>query len=214
MLIGQNMRKIIPLALFAMVAAFSQAQIFDSGTGLGWNITDNNPGFDTFTVNAGALAGTLTQIDVFLNPAHTFIGDLFIDVQAPGGDLVSLLWIPGNAVANSGGSGRTMVSMFFADAGTDSDILGSQGGSGNVDSATSGIVYRKTQVPSGGAIDMSAVGTVSGTYSFFVADLAGGDTGTIDRVRIHTTGAVPEPATLAVLSVGAVAILRRRKSSK
>jgi subtilisin-like proprotein convertase family protein len=201
------MKKLLSIASLLLVAAASHAQVFDSGTGLNWVITDDAAAPDSFTINAGALSGTLTQIDIFLSPAHTYIGDLSIDVQTPGG-LVSLLWVPGNAAANSGASSRDMISMFFADAGTDSDILGTGAA---VDSATTGTIYRKTQVPSSGAVDMSAVTAVAGSYTFLVQDLASGDDGTIDRVRIHTNP-VPEPATMAVLGLGATAMLRRRRS--
>ena len=205
------MKRLLPLALVFMAAA-SQAQVlttYDSGTGLGFGIVDND--VTDFTFTTSGLAGTLTEVQLYLNPAHTYIGDLGFDITSPTGEIVSLLWSPGNAVANSGGSNRTLVSMFFADTGVDSDILGSQSANGNVDSATTGTIYATTAAITTGAVPLADVTSLNGTWTLTAWDNAGGDTGTVDRIVFKALNPVPEPASMAVLGVGAAALLRRRK---
>ncbi|MFQ3677838.1 MAG: PEP-CTERM sorting domain-containing protein, partial [Fimbriimonadaceae bacterium] len=57
----------------------------------------------------------------------------------------------------------------------------------------------------------SAVNGSDGVFTLTIRDLAGGDVGAFDGFEIE---AVPEPATLAALGLGAFAVMRRRRSAK
>lgn len=190
-----------------LLASVSQADIFDTGTGLGFTIPDDD--VITYDLNVTGLTGTLTRVDFYFSPNHTFIGDLFIDAVTPTtGVTLDFLETPGNAVNNSGGSDRTAVSMFFAQTGADAEKLGTQALNGNVDSATSGIVYAHSNFFS--ADSYADVTTLNGTWTFEFGDIGANDTGSVDRIVIHTQ-AVPEPASMAALGLGAAALLRRRR---
>lgn len=205
------MNKLTMLALGLAAATFSSAQIAtfsDTGTGLGFAIVDG--AVTNFTFTTSGLSGSLTQVELYLSPAHTWIGDLGFDLISPNGETVSLLWTPGAFGANGGGSDRTLISMFFADSGVDSDILG-ESNLGAVNSAVSGIIYDLTDDPSLGAIALGAVTGLNGTWTLRAFDTATPDTGTVDRIVVRAFNPVPEPASMAILGLGTVALLRRRK---
>lgn len=185
------MRKFAILGLLA-VAAASQAGTWDSGTGLNWAIADVATTTFNFTPTPGA--GAVTGFDMFLSPAHTWRGDLIVTLTSANASSTTLM-------SNVGGSGD-LISVFFSDTGIAIPT------SGNLDSATTGISYM-----SGGNTLASLGAFQAGTWTLTVQDTAGGDTGTIDRIRLTTT-AVPEPASMAALGLGALALIRKRRAKK
>lgn len=51
----------------------------------------------------------------------------------------------------------------------------------------------------------------AGTWTLSVVDSAGGDTGRIEAFSLHFINKVPEPATLGLLAIGSLALIRRRR---
>ncbi|MBS1708303.1 MAG: PEP-CTERM sorting domain-containing protein [Armatimonadetes bacterium] len=195
-------------ALFALAAcAVAHAGVWDSGSGLNWVIPDNNE--QIFNFNVAGLSGTLTQIDVVFSREHTFSGDLYMDMTFADGTDVDMLENPGNAVANSGASSRHLKSIWFADAGANCDFWGTSA-SPAIDSESSGTVYaHSTAFLTTAYSSVSGNAALNGSYKLRVGDIAAQDVGVIDRIRIHTES-VPEPATMAVLGLGALVAARRR----
>ena len=180
------MKKIAVLAVLAAAGAAS-ASTWDSGTGLGWAIPDVSTVSFNFSPTVGG--STVTQFDIFMSPAHTWRGDLIITLIAPDASSRVL-------TQNIGGSGD-FISAFFSDAGVALPT------SGNLDSNTSGTLYAASGGP------LTAINAAAGTWTLTCQDTAGGDTGTIDRVRLTT---VPAPASLALLGLGGLIAGRRRRA--
>jgi len=200
------MKKLSVISLLAVVASLAHANLWDSGTGLNFAAVDSTE--VTYGFTASGLAGTLTQVDIYLNPEHTYSGDLYLELQAPDGTFISLLENPGNASPNSGASSRHLKSIFFQETGLTCE---NWGGSTNptVDSATTGEIYAHSMGYYTNTF-ASITGSLNGSWSFIVGDIASGDTGTIDRIVMHSV-ATPEPGTWAVLGLGGVAMMRRRR---
>lgn len=51
----------------------------------------------------------------------------------------------------------------------------------------------------------------AGTWTLNVTDSAGSDTGRIEGFSLHFVNKVPEPATLGLLAIGSLALIRRRR---
>jgi subtilisin-like proprotein convertase family protein len=184
------MKRFSILAL-AAVSAAATAQVWDSGTGLGVAIPD--VGSVTYQFNpVGIAAGPVVQFHILMNPLHTWRGDLRMTLTDPLGNALQIY-------NQQGGSGD-FISAYFQDGGLPLST------SGNLNSAVSGLFYQA----SGGNLSTLSH-TVGGTWTLFAEDLAGGDTGTIDQIRLAT---VPEPGTMIALGLGAAALVRRRRAAK
>ena len=60
----------------------------------------------------------------------------------------------------------------------------------------------------------TSLAAATGHWKLYIEDFVGGDGGSIQNVQLRiTTSPVPEPASLAVLSLGAMALIRPRKQS-
>ncbi len=180
------MKKILALVAVAGVATAAHGQIWDSGTGLGWSITDNTTVDRAFSPDV--FGSTVTQFDIFMSPLHTWRGDLVITLIAP--DASSRI------LTNRIGGSGDFITAFFADSGV---VLPT---SGNLDSNTSGILYQA----SGGSLGV--LNAAAGIWTLRVQDAATGDIGTIDRIRLHT---IPTPGALALLGMGGLLVGRRRR---
>jgi serine protease len=180
--------KIAAILVVAGLAAAANAQTWDSGAGLGWAIPDSPAPAASFTFNPTVFGSTVTQFDIFMNPAHTWRSDLVIELIDPSANSIVL--------HNRTGGSSDFISAFFSDAGVAAT------GFGTLDSNSSGILY----LPAAPAL--SFMNATAGTWTLRVQDFAGADVGTIDRVRLTT---VPTPGALALLGLGGLVAGRRNR---
>jgi len=213
------MKKILGIALMATFAGAAMAQTF--GPGAGFSIPDNSAvgGSSDITVGAGGTIASLNNVRFTVSTAHTWVGDLIVEFKnVTTNTSVHLMSRLGSTTATGvGSSGDLTAGLFtFVDGSGAAQPL-----SGNM---LPGIYNRKSHAL-GAAAGNSGIGiaqwnpntfaafagqNLAGTYRLSIWDNATGDTGAISNWDFNVT-AVPEPATMAVLGMGAAALLRRRR---
>ncbi len=224
------------LTLFALAAIPARAVLIEthSFTGLNLDIPDGNPSGLANVQNFTTFIGSITDLEVSLKITATpdfaplaFAGDLYIYLSHSTGFSVLL-----NRV------GRALAAPFgYDDNGLDI-TLDDEAGNGDVH------LYRTVTTPSPGspltgtwspdarATDPNLVLdtdprtsllsnfdglSAAGDWTLFVADLSTGEEHRLEDWSLKITGeAVPEPATAALLALGALGVLtprRRRRLS-
>jgi len=215
------MRKLAILSL-AVASAFAGAQV---GSGSGGAIPDGNE----TTGIAGVLSSTIVLPSVLsiksitlrgLN--HTWCGDVVAQVTSPNAVTKTLFVRLGRTTPNAIGSPYGDSSNFGSDdpsplTGRDYTFVGSGGGDlwaeATLKTGTQGLTagtYNATGSGSAVATGLFSGPFAAGTWTLQVSDWGGGDTGSLGGWDIRYN-AVPEPATLAVLGAGALALVRRRR---
>jgi subtilisin-like proprotein convertase family protein len=193
------------------VAAASQATqyIFSSGQISIPDLGVANPSPVNF--NVAGLDGLIVDVDVrFNNLTHSFTDDIGAVIFDPTDVGVILFDGPGS------GDGEAGVTWSFDDAAaatlsnagdnlTGSYKPGQNQWSDPFTGAPNGHPYNTSFAPYNGTSGL-------GTWRLFIEDFVGGDSGSIGSVDlIINTNPVPEPATMAVLGLGALALLRKRR---
>ncbi|MBI5764185.1 MAG: PEP-CTERM sorting domain-containing protein [Planctomycetes bacterium] len=140
---------------------------------------------------------------------HTWAGDLVATLSKVGDGSVTLFNRIGKTSATSGfGNSANFVGPYKFTNKTTNSIW--QFASGTPTPIPSGS-YQASAALTGARIDMCAPFLQSGsvgTWRLTVSDNAGGDTGVITAATLTLK---PEPSTLALLGLGVVALIRRRK---
>lgn len=143
------------------------------------------------------------------NLTHTWVGDLQISLQGPGGqtiDLVNRVGVPPGAGDSSDYNGT----YTFANAGA--NIWTTAAGLGSTGAIPSG-TYAATTAGSGAPTNgfNSFVGTFSaGNWTLRIQDFAGGDIGNLGSWKLTLTP-VPAPSAAALLGLAGLAATRRRR---
>lgn len=214
------MRKVAFLSFAAVMSSAALAQTYSNPasmlvppTGTGGQLDFNSTTISTITVSgAGPILLSMT-VD-FFNISGTFPDDMDAMLVSPGG----------------------LRTILFSDSGGGSDISGvnlniSDTAAGPLPDATIWISgsYRPTNYGTGDTwYDSSGLVTPAtttslatfagidpnGTWTLYIRDDAAGDVHTFAGGWALNLTAVPEPATFAVLGLGAAALLRRRKARK
>ncbi|XZE54163.1 S8 family serine peptidase [Planctomycetaceae bacterium SH139] len=127
-------------------------------------IQDNTT--NTSTLEVSDAPGTIVDIDVRVNATHTYTGDLRFTLEAPTGEQVILF-------NRHGGSGDDLADTWFDDQAATSITAGSAPFAGS---------FRPIEPLS--AFDGLLA---EGTWTLFVADLAGGDQGVVNEWEILVT---------------------------
>lgn len=187
------------------IAGASFAQTFTS-TGGPYAIPDNSAVGVSATVNVTGAVGALERIS-FVGLNHTWVGDMTLTLIDPSTNSVIFLQRPNWIGSGFGNSSDFSANNIYGFTPSSPTLWGSSGVIATGDYLTSSNNGTGTEVPT----NFSGVGG-SGLWTVFATDSAGGDTGGFESVSLTFTP-VPEPATMAALGMGALALLRRRKKA-
>ena len=180
------MRKALAVLSVLGAAAAANAQSpWDSGA-VSWAFLDNTT--QTYNFSPTVAGSSVTRIDIYMNPQHTWRSDMGITITAPNAT---------SAVIYNHEQGSTdFISCFFQAGGLPLSTAT------NLDSATTGLFY----APSA---PFNTINATTGTWSIACNDNAGGDQGTIVRMVLYT---VPAPGSVALLGMGGLLAARRRRA--
>jgi subtilisin-like proprotein convertase family protein len=193
------------------VAAIVEVHSFSPGLG----IPDGNPaGLADARLVASAITG-IEEIRLTLDISGSFNGDLYATLQHESGFAVLLNRV-GRTATNSFGFGDDGLRITLYDEGSFEDIHGQTSGGGLVlgtfgsDGRASdpGVVLETD--PRTALLDSFAGLDANGTWTLFVADLAGGDAHTLNEWSMEISG-IPEPGSLILLVLSGAFLLRRSR---
>lgn len=173
---------------------------------------------ETFTVSG--LTGSITNVQFSLDVSGGFNGDLYVYLAGPAGQMAVLLNRAGVTTGNPAGYGDGGLHITFDDAAANGNIHYYQ----PVQNPGGGQLLG-TWAPDGRNIDPQSIPSAfdsaitdanlslfngsdgNGVWTFFIADLAGGNgTATLNQA-ILTITTVPEPQTLALAVGGGLLLL-------
>jgi len=176
--------------------------------------------------SVSGLGGSITNVQVSLDITGGFNGDLYAYLAGPQGQFAMLLNRAGITVSNPYGYGDAGFNITL-DGLTASNIheygsgysvngfgqvLGTWGADGrNIDPQSLGSVFDSASTAANLGVFQDTTG--NGLWTFFIADLSGGGTATLNNV-ILTIVTVPEPQTWAISLFGGVALLVRYSCSR
>ena len=149
-------------------------------------ITDNNPTGITSTIVVPAGAPVVADLDVNLDITHTWVGD-FVITLTKGGAVATLADRPGTATTPPGlGCGANNMVVVVDDT----------GGAGSLETACTGVATGAEAYTSGGRyapnspLSVFNGSSAAGTYTLFISDNAGQDTGTLNAWALVVQGGV------------------------
>lgn len=214
------MNKILAIAGGLTVAAAANATLFTYSGGAG-TVPDNSPGgFKlTFNVTDDIIVKDVQVAFVGLN--HTWVGDLWCTLTNVSTNTTAVLFdrVARTSTSSFGNSGDFLAANSYS--WSSGGFFGSPVAMPTAGNVASGDYVSTFNATPGSSTGNSTVGLVNlagqnalGTWSLFMADGAGGDTGGWQSVELRINGnAVPEPATMTALAlgIGALAARRRRK---
>jgi subtilisin-like proprotein convertase family protein len=233
----------LALGLSAGLALDAKAVSVASAPALALTIPDNGydgtPGSMASTsLNVPAQPGTITDVNVTLAIAHTWVGDLTIKLKSPTGTVVTLLNRPGLFTPDDGsevgGDSSNLSASFpitFDDqiiGGTSAEDMGATLLDNEIigdGSSPSGYIPAADAFFGESLLDGLASfngETAGGLWMLYIGDSAAGEVGSLDSwsltITTERTSAVPEASTallgsMALAALAARVSARRRSSS-
>ena len=197
------------------LADTSAACVADGGTNCSTAIPDNdiNGMSSTITIPAGScVAGTVTDVNVSLDIAHTWVGDLDVTLMSPANVAQSILLDrPGVPVSTFGCSGNDINALF-----DDASATPAEGVCGAGTPTIAGTFSPTTPLAAFNG------GNGDGVWTLTIADNAGGDTGRLNDWSLDIACTAPMQAIpvfslwgllslIGALGLGGRYAVRRRK---
>jgi subtilisin-like proprotein convertase family protein len=208
------MKSLITFSVFAL-AASSLAVTY---TGAGFTLADGTStavgvASSDITVTDTGTVGSINSVTL-TNLTHTWLGDLEIRLtNVASGTSVILASPPDLRSANFNGTYTFAVGTQYQ---TIDEASLNQASTYNVPTGTYAISSYGGGTNVGARTSYSALTglPLAGQWRLEISDFAPGDTGALGSWSLNATPqAVPEPATMAALGLGAAAMLRRRKKA-
>ena len=214
------MNKLVSVIAVAGIAASASAETVNGANAapiewgfIGTSPVDSGPAtLFPSEINIAGASGAILDVNVMLlDGTHTWISDLEITLVSPSGTAVRLLDLVGTGNSDD----------LAGDLGFDDEAAGqlpATTGSGFTGSG----VFQPTDVEMidasgvaptmfGGGLSMFDGEDANGTWSLYVFDEFGGDTGAINGGWTIEIEVVPAPASAALLGLGGLAAVRRRR---
>jgi len=211
------------IILSAGVACTASADVITGSNGaiLEWGISPTNGSavtagavtlFPSDIVIANGATNIITDVNVTLKAgAHTWADDMEISLRSPSGTIIELM-------RDAGGNDNIAGVLTFDDDAA--GMIGDTGQGANDDLDFSGTFMTSlygtsvgSTAPAANAVGLAAFNgeDANGTWSLFVFDDAGADTGAFtDGWNIELT-VIPAPASAVLLGLGGIAAIRRRR---
>ncbi len=210
----------------ALAAGLATAAIAGAAYGVDF-VTNGNglslaPFDDTYDGSLGSMAaltvvagniGAITDVNVTIDIAHTWAGDLVIKLRSPSGTVVDLVSRAGFAEPADDGSGCCGESsdLVFGNIYTfdDAAVSSSEGmGSGGEDPIAS---FTRFSSGFGNTMGLTSLNgeASAGVWTLYVGDAAAGDVGIFDG---FTLSLMPAPGALALLGLAGLTGTRRRRA--
>lgn len=218
--------KLFPLIVLALAASpclVTAATTLSYSKSVGLEIPDGDSNGLASQI-AVSNTDTITTISLTLVTTSGWNGDLYAYLEH-NGVITVLLNRAGRTADDSDGADSNGMNVTFTDAATVDVHTGL--------SSTYGTLATGTFQPDGRAADpdevldssprtLSFAGftsqVASGNWTLFIADVAGGETATLDNWSLSLTtepaAAVPEPSSLALLALGSASLLFRRRTGR
>ncbi|HWL93880.1 MAG TPA: PEP-CTERM sorting domain-containing protein [Phycisphaerae bacterium] len=165
-------------------------------------------------VVAGSPITSIATLEIVLNITHPYVGDHNpITLTKVGGPSITLLAKPGSLDGDGFGSGSNYCAAFPITY-TDTAILPSEAQTGGgatdcVGDGTPSVYLASDQAGVASSLNAAFAGVdFNGTWELSIVDDFPYTGGTLNSYTISVT---PEPATLGLLGLGAIALIRRRR---
>jgi subtilisin-like proprotein convertase family protein len=207
------MKALLQAGVLAMSLAAAHAAVYeynyDGASQVNLAIPDGNPGGVVSKLTINDEIGTIQDVNVYLNISGGYNGDIYGYLVAPNNSYAILLNRIGRDTGTPFGNTGSGI-VVNLDDGVDPTV-------DNIHSAAFGTVTG-TYAPDGRTANPASVvfgdsvtqtlsdinGSASGTWTLFLADLAGGDRSTLVSWGLQIESVVPEPTTWAVIIFGSV----------
>lgn len=218
----------------AMVAspAFAGYSNFSSASGLNLTIPDNGYNGTLASMASHSIvvpaqppsANMIDDLNVTIAMRHTWVGDLTIKLGAPNGTIITLLNRPGlvtpdNGTGCCGRSDNFLISLpitYDDSAAISAEVMGTGTSTNNIGDGAVGTadgnIFASAPDGSSHPGNLTSLNGInpSGAWTLYIGDSESADTGALDSWSLSIS-AVPEPATIGLLAIGALGLIRRRR---